>query len=295
MAALPRDFWGPQAEAHPFAFTIFVGLNLANSAIPVLARILMDLRCSAAASGRSALRLPSWTTSSRGPSSRWFSWDSRRPREGSGGCRSRSRWRSCSPWLVVSLGRRFGPPWLAWLKRHLPWPEGFIAATAVLLLAAAAAAEAAGVHAALGALLLGVALGGDDAEHQEAHDVVARFALGLFAPLYFVSLGLSTDFVQSFDAALVAVVVAAAIVSKLLGVLLGAKLAGMRADRDAWAIGFGLNARGATGIILAAVGHAAGVIDDRMFVALAVMAFLTSLLAGPAMSRLLRPAAQSDL
>jgi hypothetical protein len=32
-----------------------------------------------------------------------------------------------------------------------------------------------------------------------------------------------------------------------------------------------------------------------MFVALAVMAFLTSLLAGPAMSRLLRPAAQSDL
>ena len=42
--SLPRDFWGPQAAAHPFAFTIFVGLNLANSAIPVLARILMDLR-----------------------------------------------------------------------------------------------------------------------------------------------------------------------------------------------------------------------------------------------------------
>ena len=36
-------------------------------------------------------------------------------------------------------------------------------------------------------------------------------------------------------------------------------------------------------------------IDDRLFVALAVMAFLTSLLAGPAMSRLLGPAAQSDL
>jgi Kef-type K+ transport system membrane component KefB len=68
----------------------------------------------------------------------------------------------------------------------------------------------------------------------------------------------------------------------------------MKIDREAWAIAFGLNARGATGIILAAVGHAAGVIDDRLFVALAVTAFLTSLLAGPAMSRLLGPAGPSD-
>jgi Kef-type K+ transport system membrane component KefB len=295
VAALPRDFWGPRAEAHPFAFTIFVGLNLANSAIPVLARILMDLRllggrigtlCLAAAVVDDLIAWAFFAVVLVGLS----------PTHGGlGRLPLTFALAIVLPVVVVSLGRRFGPPWLAWLKRHLPWPEGFIAATAVLLLAAAAAAEAAGVHAALGALLLGVALGGDDAEHQEAHDVVARFALGLFAPLYFVSLGLSTDFVRSFDAALVAIVVAAAIVSKLLGVLLGARLAGMRADREAWAIGFGLNARGATGIILAAVGHAAGVIDDRMFVALAVMAFLTSLLAGPAMSRLLRPAAQSDL
>jgi Kef-type K+ transport system membrane component KefB len=139
-----------------------------------------------------------------------------------------------------------------------------------------------------------VALSGGDADHREAHDVVARFALALFAPLYFVSLGLTTDFVRNFDVALVAVVVSAAIVSKLSGVLLGAKVAGMPLDRETWAIGFGLNARGATGIILAAVGHSAGVIDDRVFVALAVMAFLTSLLAGPAMGRLLRSARQSE-
>src|SRR5262249_59018144 len=121
-----------------------------------------------------------------------------------------------------------------------------------------------------------------------------RFALALFSPLYFVSLGMTTDFIGNFDAALVAVVVTAAILSKLAGVLLGAKLAGLSLDRETWAIGFGLNARGATGIILAAVGHGAGVIDDRVFVALAVMAFLTSLLAGPAMGRLLGLAGQSE-
>jgi Kef-type K+ transport system membrane component KefB len=72
-----------------------------------------------------------------------------------------------------------------------------------------------------------------------------------------------------------------------LGVLLGAKMARMPIDRDAWAIAFGLNARGATGIILAGVGLAAGVIDDRIFVAIVVMALATSILAGPMMNWLL--------
>ena len=50
----------------------------------------------------------------------------------------------------------------------------------------------------------------------------------------------------------------------------------------------GLNARGATGIILAGVGLANGVIDARLFVAIVFMAVATSLMAGPMMSRLLR-------
>jgi len=61
----------------------------------------------------------------------------------------------------------------------------------------------------------------------------------------------------------------------------------MPLDREAWAVAFGLNARGATGIILAGVGLANGVIDARNFVAIVVMALITSLMAGPAMSRLL--------
>lgn len=60
-------------------------------------------------------------------------------------------------------------------------------------------------------------------------------------------------------------------------------------DRNTWAIAFGLNARGATGIILAGVGLQTGVIDERVFVAIVVMALITSFIAGPAMNSLLRP------
>jgi mannitol/fructose-specific phosphotransferase system IIA component (Ntr-type) len=48
-----------------------------------------------------------------------------------------------------------------------------------------------------------------------------------------------------------------------------------------------MNARGAMGIILAAIARDAGLFGDRMFVALVVMALATSLLGGPAMKWLL--------
>jgi len=83
------------------------------------------------------------------------------------------------------------------------------------------------------------------------------------------------------------VILVAACLSKLAGVLLGARISGMPLDRETWAVAFALNARGATGIILAGVGLANGLIDARIFVAIVVMALLTSMLAGPAVSRLL--------
>lgn len=46
---------------------------------------------------------------------------------------------------------------------------------------------------------------------------------------------------------LVAVILVVACFSKRGAVLLGAKAAGMEMDNEAWAIPFGLNARGATG------------------------------------------------
>jgi Kef-type K+ transport system membrane component KefB len=117
--------------------------------------------------------------------------------------------------------------------------------------------------------------------------VIGHFVMSFFAPIYFISMGMTTNFIRNFDVALVALILVIACVSKIGAVLLGAKAAGMPMDRETWAIGFGLNARGATGIILAGVGLSNRVIDDRIFVAIVVMAMLTSLMSGPAMNYLL--------
>jgi Kef-type K+ transport system membrane component KefB len=190
--------------------------------------------------------------------------------------------------VILGVGRKFGPPALHWARSHVNWPSGFIALTALLILIAGSISEGLGIHAFLGAFLVGAALGGNNEEKNEAHDVIGYFVLSFFAPIYFVSMGMTTNFITNFDWALVLLVLIVAYVSKLGAVLLGARMAGMPMSREAWAIGFGLNARGATGIILAGVGLANKVIDERIFVAMVVMALITSLTAGPAMSLLLR-------
>jgi len=286
--ALPRDFWGEAVQDHFFAFALFVGMNLANSANPVLARILMDLGLLNSGIGTMCMTativddLVNWTLF--GIILIAISPD--------GSVDATSLPLSIAEValvfvLLLGVGRWVGPRTMRWIKGHVSWPSGFITVTAVVVLVSASITESLGIHAFLGAFLVGAALGGQEDEHQEAYDVIARFALSFFAPIYFISMGMTTNFVTNFDWRLVLVILVAALVSKLLGVLLGAKLARMPIDRDAWAIAFGLNARGATGIILAGVGRAAGVIDDRIFVAIVVMALVTSMLAGPMMNWLL--------
>jgi Kef-type K+ transport system membrane component KefB len=131
-----------------------------------------------------------------------------------------------------------------------------------------------------------VALGGSDSSC-ETREPIAQFALSFFAPIYFVSIGLSANFITHFDLGLVALLFFIACASKIGSVLLGARLAGMPLSRKTLAVAFGLNARGATGIILAGVGLEHSLIDKRLFVAMIFIALATSLMSGPAIKRLI--------
>jgi mannitol/fructose-specific phosphotransferase system IIA component (Ntr-type) len=58
--------------------------------------------------------------------------------------------------------------------------------------------------------------------------------------------------------------------------------------QESWAIGFGMNSRGAMEIILGTLALQYRVINEQMFVALVVMAMVTSIMSGPVMQRLLK-------
>lgn len=285
--AVPRAFWGPAVQVHFLSFALFVGMNFANSANPVIARILLDLGL---LNGRIGALIMSATIVDDLVNWTLFAIilrDFAPAGQAAGGSLTASVIQVGLFFIVVLvIGRWLGPAAMKRLQRHVAWPNGFIGVTAILVLCASSAAEGLGVHAFLGAFLLGAALSETEKKQNDAHAVIGHFVMS-FAPIFFISMGMSTNFITNFDPLLVVVILVTATVSKVGAVLLGAKVAEMPLDREVWAIGFGLNARGATGIILAGVGLANGVIDARIFVALVMTALITSFMAGPMMSRLL--------
>jgi len=284
--------WGPPAAGGGWAFSLFVGTALSISALPVIARILMDLRLI-----RRELGIIVITSAALNDVVGWSLFavllNVLMPAQLS---QPALRWETIAVNLallvgfvvvVLLAGQRLSGPGLHWMRTHLSWPSAFIGVSTVLILGAAAVTETLGIHAVFGAYLVGIALGQarDSGEENEAHDVIYQFAISFFAPLYFVSIGQRANFASDFDLPLVLLVLFVACIGKIGGAGFGAWLGGMP-TRQALAVGFGLNARGAMEIILASVALESGLIDQRVFVALVVMALVTSALAGPAMSRL---------
>jgi Kef-type K+ transport system membrane component KefB len=163
------------------------------------------------------------------------------------------------------------------------WVGFALVAAAFAGQAESAVAGGVSAHVSLGALVLGLAVAYLTAARLDA---LRRAVHGVFSPLYFAAVGLGLDLVTNFDPALVLVVFLIACLGKLVGASLGARLGGF-GWREALAVGAGMNARGAVGLLLASLARQVGLVDDRVFVALVVMALATSLLAGALMPRLL--------
>jgi len=285
--------WGTPVQEHGRMLALCIAAAMSISALPIIGRILMDLGLMQQNTGVVVMSaaavndLLGWSVfaivleASSG--------------EGSGNSTIITL---VAGTVVVLLA--LGPGrWLAGaLLRRMEggpaWPSGFVGTIAVLVFVSAACAESMGLHAIFGPFLVGIAMGQGlrSPARQRAHDIISQFALSVFAPLYFVSVGLRASFTSDFDGLLVLLVLAVACLGKILGGALGAYLGGMN-RRESLAVGFGLNARGAMEMILASVALEYGIIDRRIFVALILMALITSMVSGPAMQALLRNAPDS--
>ena len=158
--------------------------------------------------------------------------------------------------------------------------EGILGLAVLTAFFCAALAQWIGVHAIFGAFLAGVMIGetGEIANH--TRDTVRDFVLYLFAPIFFASMGMRADFIAHFDLYLVLGVLAIACAGKVLGGSLGAALGGMK-PFHALSIGFGLMPLGAMGIILAFLALEHSLITEKVFVALVIAAIATSVMSGP--------------
>ena len=198
--------------------------------------------------------------------------------------------------FMLLVGRRLFDAALGRLDRGDAAGPGRVLSLVILVaLLAASATHAIGLHAVFGGFVAGLAVGGSRRINARTRTVIEDFVTNVFAPVFFAAIGLRVDFVHAFDLRLCVLVLVLATVPKVAGCTLGARFGGLK-WREAAAVGFGMNARGAMGIILAAIAREAGLLTDQMFVALVVMALVTSLMSGPAMKWLLyRTAPEEDV
>ncbi len=139
--------------------------------------------------------------------------------------------------------------------------------------------ESIGIHAVFGAFLMGVAFGESLELTERSKDSIHQFVINVFAPLFFVSIGLKVNFIANFSLTLTLFIQVVSIISKIVGGYIGGRIGGL-SNYESLAIGFGINARGAMEIILGLVALQAGLITPQIFVALTTMAILTSLTSG---------------
>ncbi len=158
----------------------------------------------------------------------------------------------------------------------------------VMALIGASATQAAGMHPVFGGFVMGIALGDSSRLREQTRQQLHDFVTYVFTPVFFATMALRFDFLASFDLRLTLVVMAIACMAKIAGSSVGARVGGV-AWRESLAIGFGLNSRGAMEILLAVLALEAGIIREPMFVALVIMALATSMMSGPALVKLLKP------
>lgn len=283
LAALSPDWWGMPPGGNPTLFAVFFGAALAVSALPVIAKLLLELDLAQTDFGMLTLVAATLTNLLA-----WLIFSV--VMGGRAGAHPLAYTVTLTigfAVLVLTVGRR-GADWaLPWVQAHLSWPGGVLGFILVAGLTGAALTEAIGIHAIFGAFLVGIAIG--DSQHLREHTrhIVQRFVEGALAPIFVAAIGLEVNFATNFHPWLVLRVLALGVVVKVVACTAAARLGGLPGP-ESRAIGWAMNARGELGIVLGLLAWHAGLIRERLFVALVMLALVTSAMAGPALKLLLR-------
>jgi Kef-type K+ transport system membrane component KefB len=158
-----------------------------------------------------------------------------------------------------------------------------VAAIVPMLLLAGAGTQALGFEAILGAFLCGMLIGSRRTFDPAALAPLRTVVAFVLAPLFFATAGLRIDLTELrhpdvLAAALVVLVIA--VIGKFSGAAIGA-LTSRLGRWEALALGAGMNARGVVQVVVANVGVRLGVLNTASYTIIILVAIATSLMAAP--------------
>jgi Kef-type K+ transport system membrane component KefB len=281
----PADFIGPKANR--VLLTLFLGTALGITALPVIAKILLDLNAMRRNVGVTILGaamaqdLVGWTL---------LFVIVKLAQEGG--------WQ---PVPLVQVGAtvglflwaayRLGRPVLRWVlelvDERMKLEYATLTTVALFTFFYAAITQAIGIHAVFGAFLAGVTVARSRGLRPQTRETVREFSLAVFTPVFFCTVGLQVDLFAVERWGFFGWVLLLAVAGKVAGATLGGMLGRMRAF-ESFAIGVGMNARGAMELVLGVVGYTQGLISRELFSIIVLLAMVTSIMTPPLMRQCLR-------
>jgi Kef-type K+ transport system membrane component KefB len=264
-------------------FRLFFAVAMSITAVPVLGRILIELRLSRTRVGALAIGAASLN--------------------------------DVIGWLLLggstlAVARSFSASWVLWhvlgllaylivvmtvvrplLRRHLVRSladNGRLAASSfpvvlVVLFCSAAVTSNLDVFAIIGGFVIGIALHGERAFIEEWGTRVAPLVNALLLPLFFVYTGLHTDIgmlANTTEIGLCLLVLAIAFGGKLGAGYLAMRAAG-GSHREATTIGVCMNTRGLMELVVINIGLELGILPPSMYTKLVILAIVSTFIAAP--------------
>ncbi|MBV9498638.1 MAG: cation:proton antiporter [Acidobacteriaceae bacterium] len=175
---------------------------------------------------------------------------------------------------------------MRWVDDRVLAEHAGMSAMVGIAMVCAIVTQAIGIHAVFGAFIAGVMIGRSARLRKSDRTELEVVTVGVFAPVFFAYSGLKVDVLALHGWTILAIFLGVAILGKLLGCSGGALLAG-RSWRESLAVAVGMNARGGMGIIVALLGLSLGVLTQEMYAIIIVTAIVTSLLTPPLLGFLL--------
>ncbi|HSK64254.1 MAG TPA: cation:proton antiporter [Pyrinomonadaceae bacterium] len=161
-----------------------------------------------------------------------------------------------------------------------------IAGVLAFVLISALVTETIGIHALFGAFVAGVVMPPSADFRTFLRDKLDAFSAAALLPLFFVFTGLRTQITLLNDWqswALCGVIILVAIAGKLGGSMLMSRWTGMSWSQS-FSIGVLMNTRGLVELVVLNIGYDLGILSDRIFAMMVLMALVTTFMTGPLLS-----------
>ncbi len=162
---------------------------------------------------------------------------------------------------------------------YLRGKESLFALVILFVLIFSSIAELLGLHFVVGAFFGAILIPRSmfaNRDFEKVQRSISGITMGFLAPIFFATMGISFAFSAMNDVLLLSVVLIASFFSKIFGGYLGGRLAGFN-NAKSLTLGFGLNSRGIMELVIANIAMANGFIDVSMFSILVLMALLTTI------------------